>query len=95
MPHVTSFGPRFSSIGRDLGQAVESVSEAARGGARLIVFPGPSCPAPAWIWRPPKSGDMALARLHSLREGLGSASQATTPRRCWSAKQNKVASSAE
>jgi nitrilase len=50
-----------------LDTAVTAVGEAARAGARLVVFPEAFVPGyPAWIWRLRPGGDMALTeRLHA------------------------------
>jgi len=60
--------PVFLDRARTLAQAVESVGEAARQDAQLVVFPEAFVPGyPAWIWRLRPGGDMALTeKLHSL-----------------------------
>ena len=53
---------------RTLQAAVAAVGEAARGGAKLIVFPEAFVPGyPVWVWRLKPGADMGLAgRLHTL-----------------------------
>jgi len=60
--------PVFLDRARTLEQGVESVGEAARQGAQLVVFSEAFVPGyPAWIWRLRPGGDMALTeKLHSL-----------------------------
>lgn len=52
---------------KTLEQAVASISEAARAGAVLLVFPEAYVPGyPAWIWRLKPGGDIALSsELHA------------------------------
>jgi nitrilase len=53
---------------RTLQAAVAAVGEAARGGAKLIVFPEAFVPGyPVWVWRLKPGADMSLAgALHAL-----------------------------
>jgi nitrilase len=48
-------------------RAIETIAEAAAGGAKLIVFPEAYLPGyPTWIWRLRPGGDMALGNtLHT------------------------------
>jgi len=47
---------------RTIARAVESIDEAARAGAALLVFPEAYVPGyPTWIWRLKPGGDMALS----------------------------------
>ena len=51
-------------LDRDLtiARAVQSIEEAAREGATLLVFPEAYIPGyPTWIWRLKPGGDMALS----------------------------------
>lgn len=52
---------------RTIARAVESIDEAARAGAVLLVFPEAYVPGyPTWIWRLRPGGDMALSSdLHA------------------------------
>ena len=52
---------------RTIARAVESIDEAARAGAVLLVFPEAYVPGyPTWIWRLKPGGDMALSSdLHA------------------------------
>jgi nitrilase len=63
---VVQKAPAFLDRAACLRIAVESVAEAAAGGARVVVFPEAFVPGyPAWIWRLRPGGDMALSeRLH-------------------------------
>jgi nitrilase len=63
---VVQKSPAFLHRAACLRIAVESVAEAAAGGARVIVFPEAFIPGyPAWIWRLRPGGDMALSEsLH-------------------------------
>jgi nitrilase len=65
---VVQTPPVFLDRARTLAKAAASVEQAARGGARLIVFPEAFVPGyPAWIWRLRPGGDMALTeKLHAL-----------------------------
>jgi len=65
---VVQSPPVFLNRAQTLAKAVASVSEAAKGGARLVVFPEAFIPGyPAWIWRLRPGGDMALTeKLHAL-----------------------------
>lgn len=70
MPRVVAIvqkAPAFLDRQRTLEIAVASVGEAARKGAKLIVFPEAFIPGyPAWIWRLRPGGDMALSeQLHA------------------------------
>jgi nitrilase len=50
-----------------IGRALDSIDEAVRAGASLLVFPEAYVPGyPTWIWRLKPGGDMALAsELHA------------------------------
>jgi len=65
---VVQTPPVFLNRAETLARAVASVAEAAKGGARLVVFPEAFVPGyPAWIWRLRPGGDMALTeKLHAL-----------------------------
>jgi nitrilase len=58
--------PAFLDRTACLRIAVDSVAEAAAGGAKLVIFPEAFVPGyPAWIWRLRPGGDMALSeKLH-------------------------------
>lgn len=59
--------PVFLDRAATLHAAVESVREAARGGAQLLVFPEAFVPGyPAWIWRLRPGPDMGLTeKIHA------------------------------
>ena len=63
---VVQKAPAFLDRAACLRIAVESVAEAAAGGARLVVFPEAFVPGyPAWMWRLRPGGDRALSEaLH-------------------------------
>ena len=85
--------PVFLNRAETLKQAVASVSEAARDGAQLIVFPEAFIPGyPAWIWRLRPGGDMALTEeLHSLlRVNAVDLSGDDLAPLCQAARKNKV-----
>ena len=65
---VVQTPPVFLDRGRTLARAVESLREAAKEGARLVVFPETFVPGyPVWIWRLRPGADMRLTeKLHSL-----------------------------
>ncbi len=65
---IVQRAPVFLNKAETTNVAVNSVSEAAAGGAQLVVFPEAFIPGyPAWIWRLRPGGDMELSeRLHSL-----------------------------
>ena len=71
--------PVFLDRVATLDKAVAALDEAARGGARLVVFPEAFVPGyPAWMWRLRPGDDMALteqlhARLRANSVDLGSA----------------------
>jgi nitrilase len=69
MPHIAIVqrAPAFLDRDATLQLAVAAVDEAARAGARLIVFPEAFIPGyPAWIWRLRPGADMALTeQLHA------------------------------
>src|SRR5262245_34351848 len=60
--------PVFLDRAATLDAAVAAVSEAAREGARLIVFPETFVPGyPAWMWRLRPGTDMGLTeKIHAL-----------------------------
>jgi nitrilase len=60
--------PVFLDREATLSVAVTAIGEAARGGARLIVFPEAFVPGyPAWMWRLRPGSDMGLTeKLHAL-----------------------------
>lgn len=60
--------PVFLDRAATLDKAVVALGEAARGGARLVVFPEAFVPGyPAWMWRLRPGDDMALTeQLHAL-----------------------------
>jgi len=64
---VVQTPPVFLDRAATLARAADSVAEAARGGAGLVVFPEAFVPGyPAWIWRLRPGGDMALTeKLHA------------------------------
>jgi nitrilase len=70
MPHVAliQHPPAFLDRAATLDRAVTAVDQAARDGARLIVFPEAYVGGyPAWIWRLRPGGDLALCeQLHAL-----------------------------
>jgi nitrilase len=63
---VVQKAPAFLDRDACLRIAVDSVAEAAAGGAKVVVFPEAFVPGyPAWIWRLRPGGDMALSEsLH-------------------------------
>lgn len=65
---VVQTPPVFLDRAATLAKAADSVAEAARGGAGLVVFPEAFVPGyPAWIWRLRPGGDIALTeKLHAL-----------------------------
>jgi nitrilase len=65
---VVQTPPVFLNRAQTLAKAVASVGEAAKAGARLVVFPEAFIPGyPAWIWRLRPGGDMRLTeQLHAL-----------------------------
>jgi nitrilase len=65
---VIQRAPTYLHRDRTLSAAVESIAEAAAGGARLVVFPEAFVPGyPAWIWRLRPGTDGALsARIYAL-----------------------------
>lgn len=85
--------PTFLNRAETTLAAVVSVSEAAAGGAQLVVFPEAFIPGyPAWIWRLRPGGDMTLSeRLHSqlLANSVRVAEDDLAPLR-EAARQNKV-----
>ena len=64
---VVQRAPAFLDRGATLELAVAAVDEAARAGARLIVFPEAFIPGyPVWIWRLRPGTDMGLTeQLHA------------------------------
>jgi nitrilase len=65
---VVQTPPVFLDRAETLARAAASVGEAAKAGARLVVFPEAFVPGyPAWIWRLRPGGDLALTeKLHAL-----------------------------
>lgn len=65
---VVQTPPVFLNRAETLDRAAASVGEAAKAGARLVVFPEAFVPGyPAWIWRLRPGGDIALTeKLHAL-----------------------------
>jgi nitrilase len=54
--------PALLDRGKTIVRALESIDEAVRGGAALLVFPEAYVPGyPTWIWRLKPGGDMALS----------------------------------
>jgi nitrilase len=70
MPRVAiaQLAPVFLDRAATLAKALAALDEAARAGARLIVFPEAFVPGyPAWMWRLRPGTDMALTeQLHAL-----------------------------
>jgi nitrilase len=65
---IAQLAPVFLDRAATLDKAVAALDEAARAGARLIVFPEAFVPGyPAWMWRLRPGTDMALTeQLHAL-----------------------------
>lgn len=63
---IVQKAPAFLDRAECLRMAVNSVAQAAAGGARLVIFPEAFVPGyPAWVWRLRPGADMALSeRLH-------------------------------
>ena len=85
--------PAFLDREKTIAIAVESIDEAAAGGAQLIVFPEAFIPGyPAWIWRLRPGTDMAISDLlHAtlLRNAISIAANDLAPL-CDAAKQKRV-----
>jgi nitrilase len=85
--------PVLLDRGRTLHAAVAAVAEAARGGAKLVVFPEAFVPGyPVWIWRLKPGADMGLAgTLHArLLDNAVSLRRGDLDALCAAAKENAL-----
>jgi len=85
--------PVLLDLAATLEVALDTLAEAARAGARLVVFPEAYLPGyPTWIWRLRPGGDMALGnRLHAeLRANAVDLSSNTLDPLCDAAAQHGV-----
>jgi len=85
--------PVLLDRGRTLHAAVAALAEAARGGAKLVVFPEAFVPGyPVWIWRLKPGADMGLAgTLHArLLDNAVSLRRGDLDALCAAAKENAL-----
>src|SRR5712691_3900833 len=84
--------PVFLNLGATLAKAIDLIRQAAKEGARLVVFPEAFLPSyPDWIWAIPAGEEQLLGQLHAeLLANSVSVPDATTETLCSVAREHGI-----
>ena len=89
---VVQATPVFLNLGATLAKAIDLIRQAAKEGARLVVFPEAFLPSyPDWIWAIPAGEEQLLGQLHAeLLANSVSVPDATTETLCSVAREHGI-----
>src|SRR5689334_7496672 len=90
---AAQLSPVFLDRDATIDRACDAIAEAARGGARLVVFPEGFVPGyPLWVWAVPAGQSMPLRALYAeLLDQSVTVGDAATTRLCDAAREAGVA----